>query len=97
MTKKEFSGKFLRNSMGKINLKHITTAEKIVDVFLDTMKEELEKGETLIFRDFGIFKVRQHKRTDGRNPATGEAIKINPKKYVKFKTGKDLSEKINKR
>lgn len=93
MIKKEFAEKFLKNA----ELKHKVEAERMVDVFLDTMKEELEKGEVLIFRGFGTFEVRQHKRAEGRNPKTGEVIKLEPKKYVKFKTGKELSEKINKR
>lgn len=93
MTKKEFAVKFLRNS----NLKHMVEAERMVDVFLDTMKEELEKGEVLIFRGFGTFEVKQHKKTEGFNPRTGEKVTFTPKKYIKFKTGKDLSEKINKR
>lgn len=93
MIKKEFAEKFWRNT----KLEHKVEAERMVDIFLDTMKEELEKGEVLIFRGFGSFEVRQHKKAEGFNPRTGEKIVFSPKKYVKFKTGKDLSEKINKR
>lgn len=91
MTKKEFAEKFWRNGGAMYH----SEANRIVDIFLDTMKEELENGEVLLFRGFGTFEVRQHKKTEGYNPRTGEKVTFKPKKYVKFKTGKDLSEKIN--
>lgn len=91
MTKKKFAEKFLRNS----NLQYKVEAERMVDIFLDTMKEELEKGEVLIFRGFGSFEVKQRTKDEARNPRTGEVVKFTPKKYVRFRIGKDLSEKIN--
>lgn len=93
MVKKDFIKKFWRNS----GITYYSEATRIANTFLDTMAEELENGEVLIFRGFGTFEVRQHKKTDGFNPRTGEKVTFTPKKYVKFKTGKDLSEKINKR
>lgn len=93
MIKKEFAERFWRNT----KLEHKVEAERMVDIFLNTMKEELEKGEVLIFKGFGSFEVKQRTKDEGRNPRTGEVVKFTPKKYVRFKIGKDLSEKINKR
>ena len=60
-----------------------------------TMKEALEKNEVLVFRGLGTFERRETKRKEGRNPRTGEAIKMTPKKFIKFKVGKDLEDRLN--
>jgi DNA-binding protein HU-beta len=43
---------------------------------------------------FGTFSVSERKKRNGRNPKTGEAIKIKARKVAKFKAGKDLADKI---
>lgn len=91
MKKKEFAELF----MAKANLRSKEEAKRQVELFIETMKEALEKDDVLIFRGLGTFERRETKRKEGRNPRTGEAIKITPKKYIKFKVGKDLEDRIN--
>ena len=91
MVKKEFAELWMKNA----NLTSFEEAKRQVETFIETMKEALEKEETLIFRGLGTFERRETKRREGRNPKTGEAIKMTPKKYIKFKVGKDLEDRLN--
>ena len=91
MVKKEFTELL----MEKADLKSFEEAKRQVEIFIETMKEALEKNEVLIFRRLGTFERRETKRKEGRNPRTGEAIKMKPKKYIKFKVGSDLSIRLN--
>ena len=91
MVKKEFAELF----MEKADLRSLEEAKRQVEIFIETMKEALEKNEVLIFRGLGTFERRETKRKEGRNPRTGEAIKMKPKKYIKFKVGSDLSIRLN--
>lgn len=92
MKKREFAELF----MVKANLRSKEEAKRQVELFIETMKEALTQEDLLIFRGLGTFERRETKRKEGRNPRTGEAIKITPKKYIKFKVGKDLEDRINK-
>lgn len=92
MKKVEFAELF----MEKAHLRSMEEAKKQVELFIETMKEALAKDEVLIFRGLGTFERRTTKRKEGRNPRTGESIKITPKKYIKFRVGKDLEDRINK-
>lgn len=92
MKKKEFAELF----MVKAELKSKEEAKRQVELFIETMKDALESDEVLIFRGLGTFERRTTKRKEGRNPRTGEAIKITPKKYIKFRVGKDLEDRLNK-
>lgn len=92
MKKKEFAELF----MVKAELKSKEEAKRQVELFIETMKDALESDEVLIFRGLGTFERRITKRKEGRNPRTGEAIKITPKKYIKFRVGKDLEDRLNK-
>lgn len=91
MKKIEFAELLMKNA----NLPSMEEAKRQTEVFIETMKEALEKNEVLIFRGFGTFERRVYKRELGRNPRTGEEIKITPKKYIKFKVGEELSAKLN--
>ncbi len=70
-------------------------AAKAVNSFLGTIAGELKKKEGKVtLTGFGTFsKVRRKART-GRNPQTGEAIKIKASNSVKFKAGKKLKESV---
>ncbi|MDP0488751.1 MAG: HU family DNA-binding protein [Fusobacterium sp. JB021] len=91
MKKKEFAELF----MVKAELKSKEEAKRQVELFIETMKDALEADEVLIFRGLGTFERRTTKRKEGRNPRTGESIKITPKKYIKFRVGKDLEDRLN--
>ena len=71
-------------------------AEDAVAAFLGAVTKSLKKGDKLTLTGFGTFSVSNRKARTGRNPQTGEAIKIKAKTAVRFKAGKQLDKKINK-
>jgi len=70
-------------------------AEEVVDTIFGCMKEALINGDKVEIRGFGTFKVKSYDSYEGRNPRTGEKIKVMPKKLPFFKVGKELNEKLN--
>ncbi|MEZ5428105.1 MAG: HU family DNA-binding protein [Pyrinomonadaceae bacterium] len=71
-------------------------AEKLVEIIFDSIVTTLNQGEKIELRGFGSFRVRERNARKGRNPKTGEAVKIPAKRVAYFKPGKDLKELINK-
>jgi integration host factor beta subunit len=71
-------------------------AEIIIDTIFDTMVEALARNDRIEIRGFGSFKVKQRGDREGRNPKTGEAVRIPPKRMPFFKVGKELYQRINK-
>ncbi len=69
-------------------------SEKAVKAVLDSITEGLLKGDKVQLVGFGTFEVRNRKEREGRNPATGEKIKIMALKVPAFKPGKALKEKV---
>ena len=70
-------------------------AQEIVDTLLEGMKKSLKKKEDIAVAGFGNFKVKRTKARNGRNPKTGETIKIKAKNKIGFKVAKDLDEMLN--
>lgn len=70
-------------------------AEKALKAFTDVVVEELKKGEKIALVGFGTFEVVDRPARDGRNPVTGETIKIAASKAPKFKAGKALKDSVN--
>ena len=70
-------------------------AEKAVKAFIDVVAEELKKGEKVQLVGFGTFEVSKRAAREGRNPQTGEAMKISACKAPKFKAGKALKDAVN--
>lgn len=70
-------------------------AEKVVNMFFDTIKETLSKNERVEIRGFGSFTVKNYKPYIGRNPKTGVQINVPSKKLPFFKVGKELKEKVD--
>lgn len=68
---------------------------EIIDLAFQGIGEELKKGGEARFVGFGTFKVSHRKETTGRNPRTGETIKIAAANRVKFTPGKELKEAVN--
>ena len=89
MTKAELVGK-IANETGLTKL----LAEKAVDSFVSTVSGALESGENVTLVGFGTFSIGERAKREGRNPRTGEKIDIPASKVVKFKAGKNLSEKV---
>lgn len=71
-------------------------AETGVNLFFQTLKEALLNGEEIELRGFGSFRFRRRGSRSGRNPRTGERVKVPPKKVLYFKPSKLLKEMINK-
>ena len=69
-------------------------AELVVSDFIDRMGGYLKKGKKLRISGLGILQVRNRPARKGRNPATGEAIKIKASKKVAFRPSKDLKDRV---
>ena len=70
-------------------------AARAVDAVVGTITDALKKGENVTLVGFGTFEVRERAARQGRNPKTGEAIKINASKNPSFKAGKALKDAVN--
>jgi len=69
--------------------------DKAVDAVFTAITDSLKKGEEVRLIGFGSFSVSQRAATTGRNPRTGEAIKIAASKNPKFSAGKGLKDAVN--
>ncbi|MFN4024195.1 MAG: HU family DNA-binding protein [Hyphomonas sp.] len=69
-------------------------AEAVVSDFIDRMGGHLKKGKKLRITGLGILEVRKRPARTGRNPATGESIKIKASKKVAFRPSKDLKDRV---
>ncbi len=65
-----------------------------LDTFTDTVVKALKKGDKVTLVGFGTFSVSERSARSGRNPQTGEVIKIKARKVPRFKAGKEFSTKI---
>ena len=70
-------------------------AEKALKAFTDVVAEELKKGEKIQLVGFGTFEVTERAAREGRNPRSGEIMKIAASKAPKFKAGKALKDIVN--
>ena len=69
-------------------------ASRALDAVLEGVTVSLQKGDPVVIVNFGTFTVKQRAAREGRNPATGEKIKINAAKVVGFKAGKALKDAV---
>jgi len=67
----------------------------VIDMFFDNMERSIIKGEGVEIRGFGSFRLKEYESYTGRNPKTGEKIKIQSKKLPVFKVGKELKERVD--
>jgi len=70
-------------------------AEIMLNAFLETVNQELARGNTIRIIPFGSFEVRKREARVGRNPRTGEEIKIKARNVPVFKPGKGLKDLVN--
>ena len=70
-------------------------AEASLKAFTEVVAEELKKGEKIQLVGFGTFEVSKRSARTGRNPRTGEEMKIKASKAPKFKAGKALKDLVN--
>ncbi|UUX50257.1 HU family DNA-binding protein [Nisaea acidiphila] len=70
-------------------------AASAVDAVLDSITSALKSGDEVRLVGFGTFSVAARAASEGRNPRTGEKIKIAASKQPKFKAGKGLKDALN--
>jgi DNA-binding protein HU-beta len=70
-------------------------AGRAVDAMIEVVKKALKKGDTITLVGFGTFSVRKRAARQGRNPQTGDTIKIKASKNPAFKAGKALKDAVN--
>lgn len=70
-------------------------AEAAVKAFTDVVSDALKNGDKIQLVGFGTFEVSERAAREGRNPKTGESMKIDACKTPKFKAGKALKDLVN--
>ena len=66
-----------------------------IETLLELIKRSLESGEDVLVSGFGKFCVKEKHERQGRNPATGEDMMLEPRRVVTFKCSRQLRDKIN--
>lgn len=69
-------------------------ADAALEAVMDIIVEELKRGEKVQLTGFGTFEVRERAEREGRNPATGEIIRIEASKAPAFKAGKKFKDAL---
>jgi DNA-binding protein HU-beta len=89
-----------------VTLRHLGTAisekhelpkkqvNQVLEDMIDMVRGHLKKGNRIRISGLGILQVRKRAARMGRNPATGEPVKIKASKKVAFRAAKDLKEAI---
>jgi DNA-binding protein HU-beta len=70
-------------------------AKRALDSTIDIVSKSLKNGDRVALVGFGSFSISSRAERKGRNPQTGNEIKIAAKNVVKFKAGAELAEKVN--
>lgn len=70
-------------------------AGKAIESVFDTITDALKRGDEVRLVGFGSFSVSKRKASTGRNPRTGEPMKIKASSQPKFKPGKGLKDAVN--
>jgi integration host factor subunit beta len=70
-------------------------AERVTEIFFGKIEDTLIEGERVEIRGFGSFTVNNYKPYVGRNPKTGEQIRVPAKKLPFFKVGKELKDRVD--
>ena len=90
MTKAELVEEVSRVS--ELTKKH---SEIIVNTVFDSIIDALHQEDKVELRGFGSFRIRQRRARQGRNPKTGEKVRVPAKRIPYFKPGKELKRLIN--
>jgi integration host factor subunit beta len=70
-------------------------AETVINLFFDQMADAIAKGERVEIRGLCSFFVKKYRGYTGRNPKTGEFVKVARKKLPFFKAGKELKDRVD--
>jgi len=85
---------FIKKVSKKMNFTQ-SQSKEVVDVFLSSIKDILSEGGSISFVGFGKFSVINRSAREGRNPSTGEKLKISSSRAVKFSSGELLKNSVN--
>jgi DNA-binding protein HU-beta len=97
MNKSQFN-KYVRESLTKrYRNSKIEDANELIDIFVESVTKALEENDEILLVGFGRFSKTHVKSRIGRNPRTGEKIKIPAYNQPKFKPGLNLKESCNKK
>ena len=91
MTKSELIAKIA----SKYPTLYLSDIEKIVFTIINTVTENIAKGNRVELRGFGSFGLKELKARKSRNPRTGSTVYVNSKLIPYFRMGKKLKERIN--
>jgi nucleoid DNA-binding protein len=72
-------------------------AEKVINMFISSVIDAISKGNEISLIGFGSFSVQKVEAREGRNPRTGNALKIGAYNQPKFKVGQKLKDAVNKK
>lgn len=72
-----------------------TQASELLETLLELIKNTLSSGEDVMVSNFGKFQVREKAQRRGRNPATGQAMLLEPRRVVTFQCARKLRETVN--
>ena len=70
-------------------------SSRLAESVLETVKTSLSNGEDVLISGFGTFNVRNKTARRGRNPQTGEALTLEPRRVVTFKCSSVMRDRIN--
>jgi len=82
---------FQKTSLGKAQ------SSQVVDSLFEIIKEALVSGEDVLISGFGKWSVKEKQERRGRNPQTGAALRLPPRKVVRFKCPLRLKYKLNRK
>lgn len=71
-------------------------AQTVLDAFCKTLADTLAAGSEVRFTGLGTFSVKDKPEREGRNPRTGEPVRIAASRQPQFKAGKPLRDQVNK-
>jgi integration host factor subunit beta len=89
ITKKELVNR-IADAMGQSKV----IVKEVVQRFLDSITDELGRGNRLEFREFGVFEVKERAPRRAQNPRTLEKVDVPAKRVVKFKVGRLMRAKV---
>ena len=88
---KDFVVKALSKETGYL----LNQSAELIETLLELIKSKLVSGEDVLISGFGKFCVKEKSERRGRNPATGEAMMLAPRRVVTFRCSRQLRDKIN--
>ena len=71
-------------------------AQEMIEILFDIMKQTFVEGESVKISGFGTFNVRQKMARRGRNPKTGDDLRITPRRVITFRASNQLKAEMEK-